>query len=57
MTLTQMEAVTGLQARPLDTLPDQLAKDAGLVQLRVIRNVDSCVQAAVEKVRQEAGLP
>ena len=41
MTLTQMEAVTGLQARPLDTLPDQLAKDAGLVQLRVIRNVDS----------------
>lgn len=57
MTLTQMEAVTGLQARPLDTLPDQLAKDAGLVQLRVIRNVDTSVQAAVEKVRQEAGLP
>lgn len=57
MTLSQMEAVTGLEARPLDTLPDQLAKDAGLVQLRVIREVDTSVQAAVEKVRSEAGLP
>lgn len=55
-TIEDMEAVTGLEARDIASLPDHLAKDAGIVGLRVVRGVDDSVFAAVEKVREEAHL-
>lgn len=55
--LDDMEAATGLEACDIALLPDQLAKDAGLVGLQVIRGVDEAVQEAVDEVRVSAGLP
>ncbi|MBD3689045.1 aminopeptidase P family protein [Nanchangia anserum] len=55
-TLEDMEAATGLEVADIAQLPDQLAKDAGQLGLRVIRNVDAHVQAMVDEVRTQAGL-
>lgn len=56
-TLEEMESATGLKCAPIDTLGDALQKDAGVVQLRVIPNVDASVSAMVEQVRKQANLP
>lgn len=55
-TLDDMEAATGLEVADIAQLPDQLAKDAGQVDLRVIRNVDVAVESQVNEVRSAAGL-
>ncbi|MFT0762699.1 aminopeptidase P family protein [Actinomyces sp. F1_1611] len=55
--LDEMELFTGLKCAPIDTLKDALAKDAGLVQLRVLPQVDATVEALVNEVRVQAGLP
>lgn len=55
-TLDDMEAATGLEVADIANLPDQLSKDAGQIDLRVIRGVDHTVQAQVDEVREAAGL-
>lgn len=54
--LEEMETTTGLHCAHIDTLPDALAKDAGQVQLRVVREASAEVTALVDQVRQQAGL-
>ncbi|WP_026460330.1 aminopeptidase P family protein [Schaalia suimastitidis] len=55
--LEEVATETGLRCAHIDTLPDALAKDAGRVNLRVLRDVDVHVQALVDQVREQAGLP
>jgi len=55
--LEEVSAETGLRCEHIDTLRDALAKDAGIVRLRVVRNVDEAVEAMVNEVRMQAGLP
>lgn len=55
--LAEMEAATGLRCEHIDSLKDALAKDAGSVQLRVVPGADSQVEAVVNEVREQAGLP
>ncbi len=55
--LEEMELFTGIRCAPIDTLRDALAKDAGLVQLRVVPGADLQVESLVNEVRQQAGLP
>src|SRR5690606_18794202 len=47
--LEEVAARTGLRTAHIDSLADELAKDAGAggVQLRVVRGVDAAVQAQV----------
>lgn len=54
--LDEMTALTGLRCAPIDQLPDALAKNAGSIRLRVVREADSAVTAQVDTIRQEAGL-
>jgi Xaa-Pro aminopeptidase len=54
-TLTEMAARAGMRTERLDQLRDALAKDAGLVRLRVVREADAAVTAMVDQVRAEAG--
>ncbi|MDO5721452.1 MAG: aminopeptidase P family protein [Actinomycetaceae bacterium] len=54
--LEEMETMTGLRCAHIDTLPDALAKDAGQVQLRVVREADSNITSMVDQVRKQAGL-
>ncbi|MSS84237.1 aminopeptidase P family protein [Actinomycetaceae bacterium WB03_NA08] len=55
--IEEMEAQTGLRCAPIASLRDALAKDAGLVKLRVVRGCDTQVEAMVDEVRTEASLP
>lgn len=55
--IEEMETLTGLRCAPIDTLRDALAKDAGLVQLRVVPQADAQVETLVNEVRVQAGLP
>ncbi|PID98244.1 MAG: Xaa-Pro aminopeptidase [Actinobacteria bacterium] len=55
--LEEMEALTGLRCAHIDSLRDALAKDAGQVSLRVVPQADVSVEALVNEVRQQAGLP
>ncbi len=55
-TLADIEAEFGLTARHIDELPDALAKDAGVVTLRVVRDADRDVAELVDQTRTEAGL-
>ncbi|HOF63943.1 MAG TPA: aminopeptidase P N-terminal domain-containing protein, partial [Dermatophilaceae bacterium] len=54
--LEEIEAEFGLTARHIDELPDALAKDAGVTVLRVVRDADRDIAAAVDTVRTEAGV-
>lgn len=54
-TLESMAAELGVTTRHIEQLPDALAKDAGLVALRVIRDADAEVSAMVEQVRSTSG--
>jgi len=54
--LADMATLTGIRTAHLDTLPDVLAKDAGLVTLRVIHDADAWVNAQVTQVREQVGL-
>ncbi len=55
-TIADVESELGVRARHIDELKDVLAKDAGQVQLRVVRDADAAVTALVDEVRQEAGV-
>ena len=55
-TLESMAAELGLRTEPVENLRDALAKDAGLVSLRVVRDADAQVSAMVEEVRSQSGL-
>ncbi len=55
--LDEMETQTGLRCAHIDTLRDALAKDAGQVRLRVVREADEHIATLVDEVRQQAGLP
>jgi len=55
--LAEVQAQTGLRTADVDTLRDALAKDAGQVRLRVVPGVDATVEAMVNEVRSQAGLP
>ena len=52
--LEEVTARTGLRTAHIDSLGDELAKDAGAggVQLRVVRGVDAAVEAQVETARR-----
>ncbi|GAA1153000.1 aminopeptidase P family protein [Ornithinicoccus hortensis] len=54
-TLESMTAELGITTRHLDELPDALAKDAGVVRLRVVPDADQDVTAQVASVRTQAG--
>jgi len=53
-TLQDIEAEYGVTARHIDDLPEALAKDAGTVTLRVVRDADPDITALVDTVRSEA---
>ena len=53
--LADIEAEFGLVAMHIDELPDALAKDAGTVALRVVRDADRDVAALVDQTRTQAG--
>ncbi len=55
-TLESMAAELGVATRPLEGLQDALAKDAGLVRLRVVRDADAEVAAMVDGVRATSGI-
>ncbi len=55
-TLESMAAELGIETRHVEQLADALAKDAGAVSLRVVRDADAEVAATVDQVRSEAGL-
>ncbi|MDR2252778.1 MAG: aminopeptidase P N-terminal domain-containing protein [Bifidobacteriaceae bacterium] len=55
--LAEIAAQTGIRAEHRDQLRDALAKDAGQVQLRIIKDADQTVAELVEQVRAEAGPP
>ena len=54
--LEEVSAETGLRCEHIDTLRDALSKDAGLVNLRIVRGVDANIEAMVNEVRTQAGL-
>ncbi|MDR1119013.1 MAG: aminopeptidase P family protein [Bifidobacteriaceae bacterium] len=55
LTLAEIAAQTGLRTEHLDQLPDALAKDAGQIQLRVVKDADQAITELVAKVRAESG--
>ncbi len=55
--LEEVSALLGLRCEHIDNLRDALSKDAGQVRLRIVREVDAKVQAMVDEVRSQAGLP
>ncbi len=55
--LAEMEAMTGLKCRHIDTLHDFLSKDAGQIQLRIVREADANILSMVNEIRQQVGLP
>jgi Xaa-Pro aminopeptidase len=54
-TIEDVEAELGVTARHIDELRDALAKDAGVVRVRVVRDADPQVAALVDAVREESG--
>ncbi len=55
-TLESMAAELGVATAEVAGLRDALAKDAGLVPLRVVRDADVDVTAMVDQIRSESGL-
>lgn len=55
--LEEVNAQTGLRCAHIDTLRDALAKDAGQVDIRIVRGVDAHIESTVEEIRTQAGLP
>jgi Xaa-Pro aminopeptidase len=55
-TLADLEAEFELTARHIEDLRDALAKDAGAITVRVVRDADRQVAALVDAVRAEAGI-
>ncbi len=55
-TIEDVEAELGITARHVDELRDALAKDAGTVRIRVVRDADAQVAALVDTVRHESGV-
>ncbi|HET8599919.1 MAG TPA: aminopeptidase P family protein [Segeticoccus sp.] len=53
-TTEDVEAELGIAARHIDELPDALAKDAGHIVIRVLRDADSDVAALVDRTRDAA---
>ena len=53
-TIEDIEAELGVSARHVADLEDALAKDAGTVRVRVVRDADPDVTALVDKVREQA---
>lgn len=55
--IEEVEAETGLKVRHIDTLRDALSKDAGQINVRVVREADPNMTALVDEIRQQVGLP
>ncbi|HET7306154.1 MAG TPA: aminopeptidase P family protein [Segeticoccus sp.] len=53
-TIEDVEAELGISARHIDELPDALAKDAGHLVIRVLRDADQDVTALVDRTRESA---
>ncbi|MGW5239579.1 aminopeptidase P family protein [Monashia sp. NPDC004114] len=53
-TLADIESELGLTARHIDEFGDAIAKDAGSVTVRVVRDADTDVAARVDRVRDAA---
>ncbi len=53
-TLEEIETRTGLRCAHIDSLRDELAKDAPQVPLRVVREADEAICAVVDEIRQGA---
>ncbi|MDO5700907.1 MAG: aminopeptidase P family protein [Bowdeniella nasicola] len=54
-TLEYMQAATGIRTAHIDELGDALAKDAGQVTLRVVREASETVNAQVAEIRSQVG--
>ncbi len=52
--LEEVEAELGITARHLDELPEAVKKDLGLLSVRVVRDADPDVTAAVDEARSQA---
>ncbi len=52
-TIEDIEAELGITARHIDELADAVAKDAGALRLRVLRDADGDIAALVDKVRDQ----
>ena len=53
-TIEDIEAELGITARHIDEFADAVAKDAGQLGIRVVREADPAVAVAVDKARAEA---
>ena len=53
-TIEDLEAELGITGRHIDEFADAVAKDAGQLSIRVVREADAAVAAAVDKARAEA---
>lgn len=56
MSLEEMSTLTGLRCKHIESLRDDLAKDLGQVQVRVVPESDAAVEALVSELRKEASL-
>ncbi len=50
--LAEMEALTGLPCAPISELDGALAKNAGAVRLRVVRDADASITSRVDELRR-----
>src|SRR5699024_9157339 len=57
-TLAEASQRLGIEVRHIDELPDHLAKDVGAqLSLSIMPGVDAAVEAMVEQIRAQNGLP
>ncbi|WP_022868714.1 aminopeptidase P family protein [Schaalia vaccimaxillae] len=55
--LEEMSAATGLRCEHIDNLRDALSKDAGQINLRIVRGVDQAIEEMVTDIRIQSDLP
>ena len=55
-TIEDVELELGLTARHIDEFPEAVAKDAGVVTVRVVRDADRVLTASLDQARVEAGV-
>ncbi|MDQ2853087.1 MAG: aminopeptidase P family protein [Actinomycetota bacterium] len=53
-TLQDVESELGIKARHIDEFKDAISKDAGAVQIRVVRDADASITAIVDEIRAQA---
>lgn len=54
-TIGDIESELGVRGRHIDEFPDAVAKDAGAVDIRVVRDADVEVRAVIDQARAQSG--